>query len=195
MADEATQTDESSVAALRLAAQSLMEAIDGHLAALTAGTDSSAERGVVLQALASYDDALASVTVTSQTAPEPARTGGVLSVLTRTDHYVEDFGQLVEAGRDAYRTIQPEAGEDEVRAEVPDVSSALYEILHVNGDEVPFPFPAARPIAGMVWFLSAREAMPVDLHDSPADPFGVAAEAGENLLYAHRSIYAPPVVR
>ncbi|WP_344484924.1 hypothetical protein [Nonomuraea monospora] len=184
---DAAQPDESSVAALRVAAQALKEAIDGHLAVLTAGTDPSAERGAVLRALASYDDALTSVTA----APEPARTGGVLSVLTRTDHHVADFEQLVEAGRSAYRAIQPDAGEDEVRAEVPDVSSALYEILHVNEDEVPFPFPAAKPIAGMVWFLSTREAMPVDLHDSP---FGVAAEVAGNLLYAHRLIYAPPGV-
>lgn len=121
-----------------------------------------------------------------------AGAGGVISVLTRTDHYVEDFGRIVEAGRSAYRTIQPDAREEEVRAEVPDVSSALYEILHANADEVPFPFPAAEPVAGMVWFLRTSEAMPVDPRDHPVDPFGVAVEADESLLYAHRFVYAPP---
>jgi hypothetical protein len=200
MVDEAARSEVSGVATLRLAARTLIVAVEEHLAVVTEGKDPSEEQEALLRALASYDDAFAAVTGKSPMTPEAtgvspeesADAGGVLSVLTRTDHYVEDFEQLIEAGRCAYRGIQPDAGEDEVRAQVPDVSSALYEILHANEDEVPFPFPAARPIAGMAWFLSPREAMPVSLDDRPEEPFGVAAGAGENLLYAHRHIYAPP---
>ncbi|MGW3352698.1 hypothetical protein ACWDA3_56220 [Nonomuraea rubra] len=179
----------SDVETLRLAASALITAVEEHLAAVTEGTDPSAERETLLRALESYQDAVTSKT---QTPPEPPEEsdGGVLSILTRTDHHVEDFGQLVEAGRAAYRTIRPDAGEDEVRAEVPDVSRALYEILHVNDDQPPLPFPAAKPITGLIWFLSTREAMPTGLHDSLEDPFGVAGEADESLLYAHRHLYA-----
>ena len=80
---------------------------------------------------------------------------------------------------------------EHVRAEVSDVTGAIYEILHTNGDEVPFPFPGARPITGMIWFLEVGEAMPVEYHNHPMDPFAVAGEADDGLLYAHRHIYMP----
>ncbi|MEV4177075.1 hypothetical protein [Nonomuraea sp. NPDC049709] len=98
----------------------------------------------------------------------------MLSILTRTDYLVDDFDEIIAAGRRAYRSIEPDAGEDEVRAEVSDVTGAIYEILHTNGDEVPFPFPGARPITGMIWFLEAGEAMSVEYHNHPVDPFAVA---------------------
>ncbi|MFB4281644.1 hypothetical protein ACBJ59_40590 [Nonomuraea sp. MTCD27] len=39
----------------------------------------------------------------------------MLSILTRTDYLVDDFDEIIAAGRRAYRSIEPDAGEDEVR--------------------------------------------------------------------------------
>ncbi|MFB4281643.1 MULTISPECIES: hypothetical protein [unclassified Nonomuraea] len=44
----------------------------------------------------------------------------------------------------------------------------------------------------MIWFLEVGEAMPVEYHNCPVDPFAVAGEADDGLLYTHRHIYMPP---
>ncbi|MFF4192740.1 hypothetical protein [Nonomuraea sp. NPDC001831] len=116
--------------------------------------------------------------------------GATISILSRIDYRIEDIGRLLEEGRKAYRRTQPDAGPEEVHEAVPDVQSAIYEIMHANGDRIPFPFPSGVPIAGVTWFLEVDEALGKDVHSPPEEPFGVACktEDGE-LIYQHRDIY------
>lgn len=122
--------------------------------------------------------------------PEDLDSGGTVSILSRIDYHIEDFDQLLEEGRKSYRQIEPDASLEEVNDAVPDLSGAIYEIMHANGDRIPFPFPSGIPIAGITWFLGVDEAMGKDVERWPEDPFGIACniEDGE-LIYRHRAIY------
>lgn len=118
------------------------------------------------------------------------RSGGTISILSRIDYRIEDFDRLLEEGRRSYRQIQPDASPEEVNDAVPDLQGAIYEIMHANGDRIPFPFPSGVPIAGVTWFLEVDEALGKDVQRSPEQPFGIACTMeDDDLIYQHRDIY------
>ncbi|MEV0613101.1 hypothetical protein AB0I81_07220 [Nonomuraea sp. NPDC050404] len=199
---ETSRWDRQEVERFQIAGQALLSAIGAQLDAVAEATGpSDCQNDAVRTAVQAYDAAYTALTGENLLAPHNAEdeegpvmdsgNGGLFSVLSRTDYLVDDFDEIIEEGRSSYRSIYPEATEDEVSAEVGDVNSAIYEILHVNEDSVPFPFPAAKPITGMTWFLEIREAMPVALNHWPQNPFQVSEGADDGLLYSHRYIYAP----
>ncbi|MFI7466020.1 hypothetical protein [Nonomuraea sp. NPDC049646] len=116
--------------------------------------------------------------------------GGTISILSRIDYRIEDFDRLLEEGRKSYRRTQPDATPEEVNDAVPDLHSAIYEIMHANGDRIPFPFPSGVPIAGVTWFLEVDEPLGEELKGTPEEPFGIACDAEDgDLIYQHRDIY------
>ncbi|MFC4013502.1 hypothetical protein ACFOY2_40180 [Nonomuraea purpurea] len=117
--------------------------------------------------------------------------GNFISILSRIDYFVEDFEGLVSEGRESYRRMNSATTPGEARSEVSDAADAIYEILHENGDQVPFPFPAGIPISGIIYFLKIDEPMLRDPHDWPSRPFGVAEGEEDDLLFAHRDVFMP----
>ncbi|MGW4795594.1 hypothetical protein ACWEPC_24570 [Nonomuraea sp. NPDC004297] len=112
----------------------------------------------------------------------------IMSILSRIDYRIDSLDELVEEGRSSYLRENSGATYSEAETAVGSVGDALYEILHGNGDLVPFPFPAAVPIAGITWFVETTQALSQDLNKSPDIPFGVAEEDGR-LLFSHRDIF------
>ncbi|MGW4407925.1 hypothetical protein ACWEJ6_28125 [Nonomuraea sp. NPDC004702] len=124
------------------------------------------------------------------TETDEPESGGTISILSRIDYRIEDFDRLLEEGRKSYRRIQPDASPEEVNDAVPDLQSAIYEIMHANEDRIPFPFPAGVPIAGITWFLEVDEALGKDVDRSPEQPFGIACTMEDaDLIHQHRDIY------
>jgi hypothetical protein len=111
----------------------------------------------------------------------------IMSILSRIDYRIGSFDELVEEGRNSYLRENPGTTYSEAEAVVGGVGDALYEILHENGDLVPFPFPAAAPVAGVTWFVETAEALSQDPSESPDVPFEIAEES--ELLFSHRDIF------
>ncbi|MGP4094589.1 hypothetical protein [Nonomuraea sp. KM90] len=98
-------------------------------AAMTGTSGEEADGDALKEALRAYDEAHADLTGENVITPASADVseveedgadgdadgdaGGVLSILTRTDYLVDDFDEIIAAGRRAYRSIEPDAGEDE----------------------------------------------------------------------------------
>ncbi|MEU1726820.1 hypothetical protein [Nonomuraea sp. NPDC005692] len=203
MRDPKCFSSESFSAAARTLASTISEHLDEAIS-LDDASDSPADvssREALIRAMRRYfaeysaltgEDLLASIEEADAGEPEGLDSGGggTVSILSRIDYHIEDFGQLIEEGRRSYRQIEPDASLEQVNDAVPDLSSAIYEIMHVNGDRIPFPFPSGMPIAGITWFLEVDEAMGKDAERWPDEPFEIACniEGGE-LIYRHRDIY------
>jgi hypothetical protein len=106
-------------------------------------------------------------------------------VLERRDYAVRDEDAVLEAGRQAYLTVWPQADVQSARADVQHLGRALYQLAHAGGWHSLGEAAGLRAQAGFVAVIEHPDLLGPDPDEWPED---LSVADGE-LLYLQRDAY------
>lgn len=111
-----------------------------------------------------------------------------ISVLRRQDYVVTDKEAVIAAGREAYRDVSGENDPEAAAADVTHLGTALYQIGHAHGWDGLKHAPGLEPSSGVVLVLSSADVLRGDPNEWVDDD--LFDHDDERLLFRQDDVYA-----